>query len=112
MSLKFFACADRGWGWSGYPHTFDGANRIVSNNIHHHMQVLGDGGAIYTLGTQGNMPFLNSSSNTSVILAPSMQARNWIHDVGNKTSAALDHGGIGEGCHCPGALYADEGSTK
>jgi hypothetical protein len=46
-----------GWGWSGYPHTFDGGNRILSNNIHHHMQVLGDGGAIYTLGAQGNLPF-------------------------------------------------------
>ena len=70
-----------GWGWSGYPHTFDGANSIVANNIHHHMQVLGDGGAIYTLGTQGNMPFLNASTNTSAILSPSMQARNWIHEV-------------------------------
>ena len=29
----------------------------MNNHIHHHMQVLGDGGAVYTLGAQGNLPF-------------------------------------------------------
>ena len=29
-----------GWGWSAYPHTFDGGNRILSNNIHHHVRKL------------------------------------------------------------------------
>ena len=42
----------------------------------------------------------------------SVQARNWIHDVGNANSAQRDHRGIVEGSHGPGALYADEGSTN
>ena len=75
------------------------------------MQVLGDGGAIYTLGTQGGLPF-SHIPNTSAVLAPSVQARNFIHDCGNASSAQQDHGGIGEGSHGPGALYADEGSTN
>eukprot|EP01051_Picozoa_sp_SAG22_P006578 SAG22_NODE_435_length_10524_cov_8.503789_6_plen_823_part_00 len=61
-----------GWGWSAYPHTFDGGNRILSNNIHHHMQILGDGGAIYTLGTQGGLPF-SHIPNTSAVLPPSVR---------------------------------------
>ena len=78
------------------------------------MQVLGDGGAIYTLGAQGNMPFEWPSKypNISAILPPSRMEYNWIHDGGNSATAALDHRGIGEGCHCPGALYSDEGSTN
>lgn len=50
--------------------------------------------------------------NISAILPPSVQERNWIHDGGGSTSAKLDHEGIGEGCHCPGGLYSDEGSTN
>ena len=38
-------------------YAYGGENRIEGNHIHHHMQVLGDGGAIYTLGVQGNRPF-------------------------------------------------------
>ena len=101
-----------GWGWSAFPHTYDGLNTVTNNHIHHHMQVLGDGGAIYTLGAQGNLPFLNRSSNTSVILPPSVQTGNWIHDGGTHATAVLDHGGIGEGSHGPGGLYTDEGSTN
>ena len=50
--------------------------------------------------------------NTSAILPPSMQQGNYIHDAGNKATAALDHDGIGEGCHCPGGLYSDEGTVN
>ena len=72
------------------------------------------GGAIYTLGAQGNLPFEMPAKyhNTSAILPPSMQQGNYIHDAGNKGTAALDHDGIGEGCHCPGGLYSDEGTTN
>jgi hypothetical protein len=28
-----------GWGWDTFPYSYDGANRIESNHIHHHMQV-------------------------------------------------------------------------
>ena len=67
----------------------------------------------YTLGAQGNMPFEwpTKYENISAILPPSMQEGNWIHDAGDATTAALDHAGIGEGCHCPGGLYSDEGTA-
>ena len=32
-----------GWGWSRYPHTYDGLNSVSYNHIHDHMQTLGDG---------------------------------------------------------------------
>ena len=35
-----------GWGWDSFHYSFDGANRVEGNHIHHHMQVLGDGGAM------------------------------------------------------------------
>jgi hypothetical protein len=56
------------------------------------------GGAIYTLGAQGNLPFEMpwKFMNTSSILPPSVQSRNWIHDAGDTTTAALDHDGIGK----------------
>lgn len=53
-------------------------------------------------------PILSSSR----IYLEQVQARNWIHDVGNASSAQDDHAGIGAGSHGPGALYADEGSTN
>eukprot|EP01052_Picozoa_sp_SAG31_P040079 SAG31_NODE_5715_length_2366_cov_1.956771_1_plen_634_part_00 len=28
-----------GWGWSSWPYTWEGANAVVGNHIHHHMQV-------------------------------------------------------------------------
>ena len=31
-----------------------------------------------------------------------------MRDSGNHSTAALDHGGIGEGSHSPGGLYNDE----
>ena len=36
-----------GWGWDSFPYTYAGDNHIIGNNIHRHMQLLGDGGAIY-----------------------------------------------------------------
>lgn len=56
------------------------------------------GGAIYSLGAQGNMPFEMpwKFQNTSAIMPPSVQSRNWIHDSGDNETAALDHGGIGK----------------
>ena len=66
---------------------------------------------IYTLGTQGHLPFENLT-NTSQILPPSIQSRNFIHDSGDAQTAAADHDGIGAGCHCPGGIYSDEGSTN
>ena len=71
--LISYTAISLGWGWSAYPHTFDGANRILCNNIHHHMQLLGDGGAIYTLGAQGGLPF-SHIQNASVVLPPSVRA--------------------------------------
>eukprot|EP01044_Picomonas_judraskeda_P017996 COSAG03_NODE_3485_length_1986_cov_4.533121_3_plen_228_part_00 len=67
-----------------------------------------------TLGAQGNLPFEMPAKykNISAILPPSVQKENWIHDGGNSATAKLDHEGIGEGCHCPGGLYSDEGSTN
>lgn len=71
----------------------------------------GDGGAIYTLGAQGNMPFEwpTKYPNKSAILPPSKIANNFIHDA-PADAAQDDHDGIGAGCHCPGALYTDEGA--
>ena len=108
-----------GWGWSSWPHTYEGANLITGNHIHDHMLVLGDGGGIYTLGAEGNLPFemLNPQmppkfKNTSAILPPSVQSYNYVHDAGNAATAGLDHGGIGAGSHGVGGLYTDEGSTN
>ena len=36
---------------------WDAGNDVSYNNIHDVMQMLGDGGAIYTLGPQGNRPY-------------------------------------------------------
>ena len=72
------------------------------------------GGAIYTLGAQGNLPFEMPTKyrNTSTILPPSMQQGNYIHDAGSQATAVLDHDGIGAGSHSPGGLYSDEGTTN
>ena len=67
-----YSAISLGWGWSSYPYTYGGLNNIVGNHIHDHMRVLGDGGAIYTLGAQGNLPFEMPAKykNISKILAP------------------------------------------
>jgi hypothetical protein len=40
---------------------WDSDNIVEGNDIHHVMTRLGDGGMIYTLGPQGNRPFLRAS---------------------------------------------------
>ncbi len=44
--LAAYSGISMGWGWSRFPYTYGGLNNIIGNHIHHHMQVLGDGGAI------------------------------------------------------------------
>lgn len=48
IMLAAYSGISLGWGWSRFPYTYGGLNNIVGNHIHHHMQVLGDGGAICT----------------------------------------------------------------
>ena len=68
-----------GWGWSkmGYSHH----NAITNNHVHKYMNILDDGGGIYTLGNQGNAE------------EKTVWSGNYIH-----------HSGHAQG------LYADEGS--
>jgi hypothetical protein len=115
ISMVPYSGISLGWGWSAFPYTYDGGNALIGNHIHHHMQVLGDGGGIYTLGAQGNLPFrspYHPYTNKTAILPPSVQYRNYIHSAGNAATAKLDHDGLGEGSHSPGGLYSDTGSTN
>ena len=32
-----YSAVSLGWGWASYPHSFDGANSISGNHIHHHV---------------------------------------------------------------------------
>jgi len=73
-----------GWQWNPLP-TSSGNNRILNNHIHHAMQVLGDGGGIYTLGFQPG----------SVI------SGNNIHDI---LRSELNHASDNNG------MFIDEGS--
>lgn len=73
-----------GWQWNPLP-TFSHGNRILNNKIHHVMQVLGDGGGIYTLGFQPG----------SVI------SGNDIHDI---LRSELNHASPNNG------MFIDEGS--
>lgn len=73
-----------GWQWNPLP-TSSRDNRIVNNKIHHVMQVLGDGGGIYTLGFQPG----------SVI------SGNEIHDI---LRSELNHASPNNG------MFIDEGS--
>lgn len=73
-----------GWQWNPLPTSSKG-NRILNNKIHHAMQVLGDGGGIYTLGYQPG----------SVI------AGNEIHDI---LRSGLNHASPNNG------MFIDEGS--
>jgi hypothetical protein len=71
-----------GWTWNPTP-TVAKDNQIEYNHIHHVMQVLADGGGIYTLGFQ-----------------PGMAIRgNWIHDVAPTHGRAPSNG-----------MFIDEGS--
>lgn len=71
-----------GWGWG--VNSYAENNQISYNHIHHHMQMLVDGGAIYTLSAQG----LEDGGSSAV-------HHNYIHDQANNF----------------GALYFDEGSA-
>lgn len=73
-----------GWQWNPLPTSSHG-NRILNNKIHHVMQVLGDGGGIYTLGFQPG----------SVI------SGNDIHDI---LRSELNHASPNNG------MFIDEGS--
>ena len=92
---------------------WDADNVIEGNDIHHTMTRLGDGGMIYTLGPQGNRPFLRASGFGRYypvepeppleILPMSQIVRNYLHDNGPNS----DRGG-----QKIKALYSDEGSTN
>ena len=73
-----------GWQWNPLPTSSHG-NRILRNKIHHAMQMLGDGGGIYTLGFQPG----------SVI------SGNDIHDI---LRSELNHASPNNG------MFIDEGS--
>lgn len=73
-----------GWQWNPLP-TSSRDNRIINNQIHHVMQVLGDGGGIYTLGFQPG----------------SLIAGNEIHDI---LRSELNHASPNNG------MFIDEGS--
>ncbi len=73
-----------GWQWNPQPTSSHG-NRILRNKIHHAMQMLGDGGGIYTLGFQPG----------------SLIQGNEIHDI---LRSELNHASPNNG------MFIDEGS--
>ena len=107
-----------GWGWGWFAFTWQGPTTIDGNHIHHHMQLMGDGGGIYSLGPEGNLPlgssprFNGNFHNVTAILPPSTITGNWIHDAGDHQTALSWNDGLGEGSHAPGGVYTDEGSTN
>jgi hypothetical protein len=103
-----------GWGWSLHKTTWAGSNRVTHNNMHGMMGLLGDGAAVYTLGPQGGQPCGPSFPFVANATAepPSVIGWNFIHDAGNSTTAALDHGGLQANTHSPGGIYTDQGSTN
>jgi hypothetical protein len=72
-----------GWMWNPTPTPCKG-NLVTNNHIHHVMQILSDGGGIYTLGWQPGTRLLG----------------NWIHDVPVNAGRAESNG-----------MFLDEGST-
>jgi len=73
-----------GWSWNPMPTVCEG-HLIAANNIHHVMQLLSDGGGIYTLGRQ-----------------PGTVLRgNIIHDVPTNSGRAESNG-----------VFMDEGSSE
>ena len=73
-----------GWMWNPNP-TPAGQNIIEHNHIHHVMQVLSDGGGIYTLGRQPG----------------SSLSHNWIHDIPANAGRAESNG-----------MFLDQGSDQ
>lgn len=111
-----------GWGrtmeitWPAMP--WDAANDVSYNDIHDVMQMLGDGGSIYTLGPQGNVPFPKGPSGKVYPATPTVPLKrlpasqmvgNYIHDTGPR-DGVVDAPGAGS--HFPGGLYNDEGTTN
>ena len=72
-----------GWRWNPTPTPCAG-NEVKENHIHHVMQILSDGGGIYTLGRQPGTKLTG----------------NWIHDVPLNAGRAESNG-----------MFLDEGST-
>lgn len=72
-----------GWRWNPTPSPCQG-HQVIGNHIHHVMQVLSDGGGIYTLGRQPG----------------TVLARNRIHDVPLNAGRAQSNG-----------IFMDEGTT-
>jgi hypothetical protein len=72
-----------GWMWNPTPTPCKG-NLVSDNHIHHVMQILSDGGGIYTLGRQPGTKLTG----------------NWIHDVPVNAGRAESNG-----------MFLDEGST-
>jgi len=73
-----------GWRWNPTPSPCK-ANEVTANHIHHCMQILSDGGGIYTLGRQPG----------------SRLAGNHIHDIPLNAGRAESNG-----------MFLDEGSTE
>ena len=69
---------------------WDRNNTVAHNHIHHIDGIMGDGGAVYTLGVQGNRPFHQGSNREypALPLPPlkiqpmSVIHSNWIHNNG------------------------------
>lgn len=83
-----------GWGWNN-DQTYASNNQVSWNYVHDVMQVMRDGGGIYTLGSQRGTSSLQGSTVT----------RNYIKNVGSAG-----------GCHAIGfsgyvAIYHDNGSS-
>ena len=72
-----------GWMWNPTPTPCAG-NEVKDNHIHHVMQILSDGGGIYTLGRQPGTKLTG----------------NWIHDVPLNAGRAESNG-----------MFLDEGTT-
>ena len=108
---------------------WDRGNVVSWNHVHEVDGILGDSGALYTLGVQGNRPFRIGKERTYPalpeppleILPMSQMTHNWVHGHGwperpNKAdatqpSAPSERAIPGDGSHGPGGVYTDNGST-
>ena len=113
-----------GWGWTfameaTWPRMpWDHGNVVAWNRVQYVDGILGDGGSIYTLGVQGNRPFLVGSVRKSYpplplppleILPMSQIVHNYVRANGWPERPKGSHNG--DGSHGPGGLYTDNGST-
>ena len=108
---------------------WDRDNVVSWNHVHEVDGILGDSGALYTLGVQGNRPFRIGKERSYPalpeppleILPMSQMTHNWVHGHGwperpNKAdatqpSAPSERAIPGDGSHGPGGVYTDNGST-